>query len=349
VVSVPSVPPVTEGQARGERRRDVPARHGNLSGMTGMTSASSSPLALAIDFGGTKIAVGVVAPDGTVVDATEVRTPAGQGAEAIAATLTKAAGDVLAGPHGARVAVVGVCSAGPVDVRTGTASPLNVPDWREFPLMERVAAIAPGLPSAFALDGVALAAAELAYGGAKDHRDALVITVSTGIGGGLILDGQVRAGQSGNAGHIGHLVVDVDGPECACGGRGCVEAIASGTSIARWAVDNGWQGEPATAALAEAARAGDELALAAFDRAARALAAAIAGTAALADIEVAVLSGGVTQVGEVLFEPLRRHLAEHAGLSYIRGITVVPSPLGRSACLLGAARLAFAALPDPIA
>src|SRR5690606_32475752 len=133
------------------------------------------------------------------------------------------------------------------------------------------------------------------------------------------------------------------------GGRGCVEAIASGASIARWAVDNGWQGEPATAALAEAARAGDELALAAFDRAARALAAAIAGTAALADIEVAVLSGGVTQVGEVLFEPLRRHLAEHAGLSYIRGITVVPSPLGRSACLLGAARLAFAALPDPIA
>src|SRR5690606_40884387 len=66
--------------------------------------------------------------------------------------------------------------------------------------------------------------------------------VSTGIGGGLILDGRVRTGESGNAGHIGHLVVDVNGPECACGGRGCVEAIASGTSIARWAVDNGWQG-----------------------------------------------------------------------------------------------------------
>ena len=95
----------------------------------------------------------------------------------------------LAGPNGSRIAVVGVCSAGPVDVPAGTASPLNVADWRDFPLMERVASVAPGLPSTFALDGVALAAAEQAYGAAAGHRDALVITVSTGIGGGLILDG----------------------------------------------------------------------------------------------------------------------------------------------------------------
>ncbi|WP_028852283.1 ROK family protein [Thermocrispum municipale] len=311
-----------------------------------MTDSALSPLALAIDFGGTKIAVGAVTPDGQVVESSETPTPAGHGAEAISAALTKAAADVLAGPNGSRIAVVGVCSAGPVDVPAGTASPLNVADWRDFPLMERVASVAPGLPSTFALDGVALAAAEQAYGAAAGHRDALVITVSTGIGGGLILDGRVRTGESGNAGHIGHLVVDVNGPECACGGRGCVEAIASGTSIARWAVDNGWQGEPTTVALAEAARAGDELAIAAFDRAAHALAAAIAGTAALVDVRIAVLSGGVTQVGEVLFEPLRRHLAGHAGLSYIRDISVIPSPLRRSACLLGAARLAFAARPD---
>lgn len=304
----------------------------------------SPPLALAIDIGGTKIAVGAVTPDGQVLDAAETPTLTGQGADAIADGMATAAARVLAGPHGERIGVVGVCSAGPVDVPAGTASPLNIADWQAFPLMRRVAALAPGLPTTFAVDGVALAAAELAYGAAAGRRDALVVTVSTGVGGGLITDGVVRAGRSGNAGHVGHLVVEMDGPPCACGGQGCVEAIASGTAIVRRALERGWSGESTTAALAEAARAGERIASEAFDRAARALAAAIAGTAALVDIEVAVLSGGVTQSGDVLFGPLRRHLDGYAGLSFIRDLPVLVSPLGRSACLLGAARLAFAEL-----
>lgn len=305
---------------------------------------TESPLALAIDFGGTKIAVGAVTQDGRVLDGAETPTLTGHGADAIATAMTRAAAEVLAGPHGSRIGVVGVCSAGPVDVPAGTASPLNVTDWQAFPVMERVAALAPGLPTTFAVDGVALAAAELAHGAAAGHRDALVVTVSTGVGGGLITDGRVRAGRSGNAGHVGHLVVEADGPPCACGGRGCVEAIASGTAIARRAAERGWTGPPTTVALAEAARAGDPIAAEAFDRAARALAAAIAGTAALVDIEVAVLSGGVTQSGDVLFAPLRSYLDGYTGLSFTRGLPVLVSPLGRSACLLGAARLAFDSL-----
>lgn len=302
------------------------------------------PLALAIDVGGTKIAAAAVARDGRVLATTETPTRAGQGTEAVAAALAEAASVIVDGPHGREVEVVGVCSAGPVDVPAGTASPLNIPDWRDYPIMAQVAELTPGLPAAFALDGVALAAAELAYGAAVGHTDAVVITVSTGVGGGLITDGRVRPGASGNAGHIGHVVVDVDGPPCACGGRGCVEAIASGPAILRWAVEAGWTPdgpEPTTAALAVAARAADPVALAAFDRAARALAAAVASTAALVDVDLAVVSGGVAQSGEVLFEPLRRHLEAYAKLSFTTGVRVVPSTLGRAACLTGAAYLAF--------
>lgn len=305
-------------------------------------------LALAIDIGGTKIAAAAIAPGGQVLQATETPTRAGQGTDAVAAALSDAAASILTGPHGPEIAVLGVCSAGPVDLRAGTATPLNITEWQAFPVMRHLGELVPGLPSAFAVDGVALAAAELAYGGARGLSDALVVTVSTGVGGGLVTDGRPRHGPSGNAGHIGHLVVDVDGPQCACGGRGCVEAIASGPAILRWAVSQGWAaaspaGAATTAALVEAARGGDPVAAAAFDRAAHALAAAVAGTAALVDVEVAVISGGVAQSGDVLFEPLRRHLAAHAGLSYTRGVRVVPSPLGRHACLLGAAHLAWQA------
>lgn len=303
-----------------------------------------SGLALAIDIGGTKIAAAAVTRGGEVLQAVETPTRAGEGTDAVTAALTSAARTILDGEHGPNLSVVGVSSAGPLDVRTGTVSPLNIADWREFPLMERVSELTPGLPAAFALDGVALAAAELAFGGARGHSDALCITVSTGIGGGLIIDGRVLHGTTGNAGHIGHLVVDVEGPPCACGGRGCVEALASGPSMLRWAVGEGWSDDPSTVAtLAEAARAGDPVAIAAFDRAARALGAAVAGTAALVGVEVAVVSGGVAQSGEVLFEPLQRHLDGYARLSFTRGVQVHRSPLGRNACLLGAAHLALEA------
>lgn len=307
---------------------------------------SSGPLALAIDVGGTKIAAAAVTRDGEVLSATETPTRAGDGERAVTAALTQAARAILDGPHGSDVGAVGVCTAGPVDVPAGTVSPLNVTDWQDFPVLSVVRALAPGLPAAFALDGVALAAAELAYGAARGVSDAVVITVSTGVGGGLIVDGRVRPGPSGNAGHIGHLVVDVDGPPCACGGRGCVEALAAGPAIVRWALEQGWTapepgGVASTTALVAAARAGDPVAVAAFDRAARALAAAVAGTAALVDVQLAVVSGGVAQAGDVLFEPLRRHVAEYARLSFTDDVRVVPSPLGRAACLTGAAYLAF--------
>ncbi|MFE1500482.1 ROK family protein, partial [Streptomyces albidoflavus] len=161
-----------------------------------------------------------------------------------------------------------------------------------------------------------------------------------------VLGGRVHPGPTGNAGHIGHMVVDMDGEPCACGGRGCVERVASGPHLARRALENGWRpgpdGDVSAAAVADAARAGDPVAIASYERAAQALAAGIAATAALVEIDIAVVGGGVARAGEILFAPLRRGLASYATLSFVRGLRVVPAVTGTDAGLLGAAAAASA-------
>lgn len=173
----------------------------------------------------------------------------------------------------------------------------------------------------------------------------LGIVVSTGIGGGLVLDGRAYPGPTGNAGHIGHVPTDVAAVPCACGAVGCVEAIASGPSMVAWAREHGWQGSDART-LAEDARDGVPVALAAFDRGADALACGIVSAAALTDLDLAVIGGGVAAAGPVLFEPLRAHVTRRAALGFVRRLRVVPGELGRDAGLIGAARCAFLA-PTP--
>lgn len=218
---------------------------------------------------------------------------------------------------------------------------MNIPGWRDHPLVDGVRERTGALPVTLVGDGVAMAAAEHWRGAARGYTGALCMVVSTGVGGGLVLDGRLHAGPTGNAGHIGHISVDLDGDPCPCGARGCVERIASGPNIARRALDAGWRpgpgGDTSAAAVAEAARAGDPVAVASFERAARALAAGIAATAALVEVEIAVVGGGVARAGEVLFAPLRRALGEFATLSYVRGLRVVPAQMGTDAGLVGAA------------
>ena len=295
----------------------------------------------AIDIGGTKIAAGLVDADGVLLTRHERPTPAVEPMAAVEDLLAQLAAD----PGWERAGAVGIGSAGPIDAAKGTISPLNIPAWRDFPLVARVADTT-GRPVTLAGDGVAMAAGEHWRGAAKGRENVLCMVVSTGVGGGLILGGKLRPGPSGNAGHVGHICVELDGPPCPCGARGCVEVIASGTAIAARAVREGWQrpgGGPAAEAtaaeVAESARAGDPIALASFDRSAKAIAAAIAGTAALVDMEAAVIGGGVAKSGEVLFGPLREHLKEYARLSFTRDVTVHPAALGGDAGLIGAAAL----------
>jgi glucokinase len=282
----------------------------------------------AIDIGGTKIAAGLVDTGGELLVRHERPTPAEEPMAAVEALLEQ----LIADPRWGRVQAVGIGSAGPIDAGKGTISPVNIPAWRDFPLVDRVSAVTRQSVT-LAGDGVAMAAGEHWRGAAQGLDNAVCMVVSTGVGGGLILGGKLRPGPSGNAGHIGHICVELDGPPCPCGSKGCVEVIASGTAIAARV------GGTSAIEVAESARAGDPRALASFDRSAKALAAAIASTAALVDIEAAVIGGGVAKAGDLLFGPLREHLKEYARLSFTRDVTVHPAALGGDAGLIGAAAL----------
>ncbi|MEU5591654.1 ROK family protein [Streptomyces sp. NPDC020298] len=310
-------------------------------------------LVAALDIGGTKIAGALVDAHGSILVRAQRATPAQEDGDTIMRAVQEVLGDLTGSPLWARAGAVGIGSAGPVNAATGTVSPVNVPGWRDFPLVDRVRAVTGGLPVELIGDGVAIAAAEHWQGAARGHDNALCMVVSTGVGGGLILNGRLHPGPTGNAGHIGHISVGLDGDLCPCGSRGCVERIASGPNIARRALENGWRpgpdGDTSAAAVAAAARAGDPVAVASFERAAQALAAGIAATATLVEIDVAVIGGGVGKAGDILFEPLRKALADYATLSFVQGLTVTPAQMGTDAGLVGAAAAALALRPDTTA
>ncbi len=306
-------------------------------------------LTLCLDIGGTKIAAGLADPGGVLVHTATRRTPAGAGAERVWAVVAALIADAVRAADAmptAPIVAVGIASAGPIDLHTGTVSPINIGCWHRFPLRDRVAAAVPGVPVRLGGDGVCMALGEHWLGAGKSAgrgaRFMLGMVVSTGVGGGLVLDGVPYVGRTGNAGHVGHVVVDKDGRPCACGGRGCVETIAAGPSMVRWARENGWSAPPGSGArdLAAAAAAGDPVALRAFGRGATALAAMIASVAAVCDLDFVVVGGGVAKSGRLLFDPLQAKLADYAGLSFLAGLRVVPAELGGGAGLVGAARLA---------
>ncbi|MCP2261924.1 glucokinase (EC 2.7.1.2) [Streptoalloteichus tenebrarius] len=297
-----------------------------------------SDLVLAIDVGGTKIAAGVVDGDGSLLRGAVRATPADD-AEQAWAQVRSAVDEVLAGTPSVRA--VGIGCAGPVDTGRGTVSPINIGGWRDFPLRARVADLVPGVPVRLAGDGVCIALGEHWRGAGRSSQHLLGMVVSTGVGGGLVLAGRPFGGRTGNAGHVGHVVVEPDGLPCTCGGRGCVETVASGPHLVRWAREHGWQAPPGADAadLAEAARSGDAVAAAAFERGGRAVGMMIAGVAAVCDLDLVVVGGGVAKAGPLLFDPVRRALDTHAGLGYLSGLRVVPAELGGEAGLIGAAAL----------
>ncbi|MFD5588623.1 ROK family protein [Streptomyces sp. NPDC058733] len=305
----------------------------------------TTDLVAALDIGGTKIAGALVDDRGTILVRAQRPTPAREDGDTVMGAVEEVLGELTASPLWGRARALGIGSAGPVDASTGTVSPVNIPGWRDFPLVGRVRKVTGGLPVELIGDGVAITAAEHWQGAARGHDNALCMVVSTGVGGGLVLGGRLHPGPTGNAGHIGHISVDLDGDPCPCGSRGCVERIASGPNIARRALEQGWRpgpdGDTSAAAVAAAARIGDPVAVASFERAAQALAAGIAATATLVEIDIAVIGGGVGKAGEVLFAPLRKALADYATLSFVRRLTVAPAQMGTDAGLVGAAAAAL--------
>jgi glucokinase len=289
---------------------------------------------LAVDIGGTKFAAALVDADATILRRQERLLD-----DRPDQVLARLIGDVCRGT----VDAVGIGSAGPLDPVQGTVSPVNIPAWRDFPLVAAVGSLVPGAPVAIAGDAQCVAIGECWRGATPAGLAVLGVVVSTGVGGGLVLSGRPYTGPTGNAGQIGHITVDPSGPVCLCGNRGCVEAIASGPAMARFALEHGWRptGAPDARALAADARQGNETARAAFRRGADALALAFQTTAALCDLDAVVVGGGVAQAGAVLFDPVRQALSQRGGLAFARRFDLRASRLGRDAGLLGAASLAF--------
>jgi glucokinase len=289
---------------------------------------------LALDVGGTKLAAAVVDDDGAVIRA--VRRPTSADPWSALSTLVD---DVLGG---AAVDGVGVGSGGPMAWPSGVVSPLNIPPWRGgFPLRQALQERFPDVPVRLHNDAVCVAVGEHWRGAGRGVDDLLGVVVSTGVGGGLVLGGRLADGATGNAGHVGHLVVEPGGPLCGCGARGCLEAVARGPAVVAWARK---RGSTATdgAELARAVDAGDAVAREALERAGRALGMAFAGVAALVDLRMVVVGGGLSQAGDALWTPLRTALAEHARLSFTTDVRAVPAELGQSAGLVGAAALVLA-------
>jgi glucokinase len=297
---------------------------------------------LAIDIGGTKMAAGIVDATGTLQRHQQVPTrPTGDGeGEALWRTLL-ALVDVVC--DGGLPDAIGVGCGGPMRWPEGAVSPLNLPAWRDFPLRARLRDRFPDAVVRVANDAVAMAIGEHWRGAARAAHGLLGIVVSTGVGGGLILDGRVLHGLTGNAGHIGHVVVDPAGPDCACGGRGCLEAIARGPAVVQRAVEQGWHPvsdqPPDGRSLLAAAQAGDEIAIAAFARAGTALGVAIASAVHLLELDVVAVGGGLSNAGDLLLGPARAAFARHVRLEFAAGARILPASLGAAAGLVGAAAL----------
>lgn len=277
--------------------------------------------ALAIDIGGTKLAAAVVGSDGAVLVSATEPTPIGEDAEALFGAVSALVHHVL---DGHAPVVCGVGCGGPMRDGGALVSPLNIPAWRDFPLRDRVVELT-GLPAFVDNDAKALALGEGWVGAARGVHDFIAMVVSTGVGGGVVLDGRLLDGADGNAGHVGHVIVEPEGRDCACGARGCLEAEASGTAIA--AVT----GRPA-------AEAGPEV----VDRTGRLVGRAVASVANLLDLRLAVVAGSVALgFGAPFFAAAQDELDRSARLDFSRGARIVPAGLGPAGPLVGAAAVGF--------
>jgi glucokinase len=318
-------------------------------------SDTSAP-ALGLDIGGTKCAAGVVDPDGTVRSYARIATPSGTADDVWVAVVDlleqvlRAAGIEAGGRHeysGTELAGVGIGCGGPMLWPAGVVSPLNLKAWSAFPLRESVSRLFANLPVRLVNDAICLAIAEHWCGAARGYSNVLGVVVSTGVGDGVISHGRAVVGATGNAGHIGHIVVEPDGAPCECGGRGCLEAVARGPAIASWAVDHGWRPSnsssgPTAESLAHDAALGHNVAIAAFNRAGHALGIAFASALATLDVELVVLGGGVSRAGALLTEPMTAAMATYAWLPFTRSIPVMAPLLGDEAGVVGAAALIHA-------
>jgi glucokinase len=306
-----------------------------------------------------------VLPDGTRIARTERPTPSQQGPEAVVEACRAVAHEArkaAAGDVADQLAGIGISSPGPVDpVRGIVVEPPNLgPEFRDIALAGALGA-SEDLPAFLDRDTNVAALGEQAFGAARGFHDFIYLTVSTGIGGSIVTGGEILHGPDGFAGELGHVVVELDGPRCGCGGSGHVEAIAAGVSLAREAralvaadrspylaaeaAKLGGADELSAKEVAEGALAGDPACVQVMDRARRALAAACVGYVNAFNPHRIVIGGAIAEAeGERLLQPIRDAIASDVFKIVGRGVTVVPAALGGDVSLAGAQPLVMRAL-----
>ncbi len=307
-----------------------------------------------IDIGGTKIAIALETLGGERVAACRLPTKVEIGAYAIVENISRAIAEILEEKR-VKLAAVGIGCPSPLDIEKGLVmSPSNLQDWDNFPIVklfrERF-----GVPVVLDNDANTAALGEYFGGAGRGFKNIIYVTVSTGIGGGIIINGEILHGVGAGAGELGHTIVQPDGVRCNCGSIGCLETIAAGVHIARRAQERLLKGEPSlmnemtagnvgevsAKTVVEAVRRKDELAAEIWDETCRFLAIGIANSITLLAPEVVVIGGGIAAAtGEMLFAPLRRLLPQFVSMIPPEKIKIIPAELGSESGVCGALALA---------
>ena len=288
-----------------------------------------------------------VRPDGTVVLRERTPTRADAGPEAVIARITACCADLAArasAATGSPPAALGLAVPGVVDEAAGVARFAANIGWHDVPL-EELFRDRLRLPVAVVHDVRSAGVAERVLGAGRDSRDFLLVQIGTGIAGALVLDGRPYAGAHGLGGELGHVSVDPAGEPCGCGGRGCLETVASAAAVARHYRQRTGSPGVTAAEVAERAAGGEAAARQVWDEAVAALAAALAWYQGVLDPDLIVLGGGLASAGAVLLGPLRRELG--ARLTFQRMPGLAASPLGEEAACHGAAMSAWARTGGP--
>jgi glycyl-radical enzyme activating protein/glucokinase-like ROK family protein len=304
---------------------------------------------IGVDLGGTKIETGLVSGNGQVVDRRRMPTQAWKGPQFLVEQVAGAVQELSAlVPPGERIAALGICAPGPVDFANGTlVDPPNLAGLHNAPLRRMLAARL-GIPVALDHDAKATALGEYYYGAGRGAQSMVFIIAGTGVGGAIIDRGELIRGPYNSAGEIGHITLDRQGELCSCGSRGCVETFISGPWLARRyaraqaGLDGGQPGGEEITGETVAARAaqGDALALQVLSDAGQALGVAVATLAMLFDVDLFVVGGSVARCGDLLLDPARREIQQHAYRSVGSGICLVASEISGDAPILGCAWLA---------
>jgi len=291
---------------------------------------------LGLDIGGTKLAAGIARADGKVLAEARAPSRALEGPDSMIRRLVALGRDAVwdARLGTTDIAAIGIGCGGPLDPERGVVlDALNNPGWVDVPIVAMVEE-ALGRPTFLENDANAGALAEHRYGAGRGVDDMVYLTISTGIGAGVISGGRLLHGANGNAGELGHVSVDHRGRRCRCGGIGCLEAYASGTNIAERA------GMPSAEDVVAAVRRGERHATAVWSETVELLGAAIASIVNAFNPRRVVLGGGVTRAGDVLFEPVRRIALQRAMPQLAAVVDILPAALGERTGILGAVAVA---------